>query len=57
MPFPKEGAEKAVKKQENYGGRTYSAKEEKEFGRLGERMDDFHRECLLSFSSSGPATG
>jgi hypothetical protein len=44
MPFPKEGAEKAVKKSENWMGRTYNAREEKEFGRLGERMEDFHSE-------------
>lgn len=48
MPFPKEGAEKSKKAQqagaENYGGRTYTQKEEKEFGRLGTRMEDFHGE-------------
>lgn len=46
MPFPKEGAEKS-KKVENYGGRTYTQKEENEFGRLGTRMDEFHRELLV----------
>lgn len=60
MPFPKEGAEKSAKSQaankpENWAGRTYSAKEEKEFGRLGERMESFHGEKLLDVAE--PAGG
>jgi hypothetical protein len=49
MPFPKAGqVEKAAKVNMNYGGATYSQKEENEFGRLGARMDQFHGESFLS---------